>query len=204
MVVTKIEPVQKTRFKVYIEEQFAFALYKGELSRYRIKEGCEIEESVFQKIKTEIVVKRAKLRAMHLLNDMDYTESGLRQKLKQGLCTDDVIDIAMDYVKSFGYIDDYRYAVHFIDRKKESKSRKEIYASLVRKGVPAQQIEQAMEESYDSNGEKEAIRALIAKKRFDFHTADPAQIQKMYAYLARKGFRYDDIRQVVQYYDENT
>lgn len=204
MIVTKIEPVQKTRFKVYIEEQFAFALYKGELSRYRIKEGREIEESVFQKIKTEIVVKRAKLRAMHLLNDMDYTESGLRQKLKQGLCTDDVIDIAMDYVKSFGYIDDYRYAVHFIDRKKESKSRKEIYASLVRKGVSTEQIELAMEENYDSDGEKEAIRALIAKKRFDFHTTDQAQIQKMYAYLARKGFRYDDIRQVVQYYDENT
>ncbi len=204
MIVTKIEPVQKTRFKVYIEEQFAFALYKGELSRYRIKEGREIEESVFQKIKTEIVVKRAKLRAMHLLNDMDYTESGLRQKLKQGLCTDDVIDIAMDYVKSFGYIDDYRYAVYFIDRKKESKSRKEIYASLVRKGVSTEQIELAMEENYDSDGEKEAIRALIAKKKFDFHTTDQAQIQKMYAYLARKGFRYDDIRQVVQYYDENT
>ena len=43
MIVTKIEDVAKTRFKVYIDEQFAFVLYKGELSRYRIAVGREIE-----------------------------------------------------------------------------------------------------------------------------------------------------------------
>lgn len=203
MIVTKIEPVNKTRYKVYIEGQFAFALYKGELSRYRIKEDTELDEQIVGKIKNEIVIKRAKLRAMHLLNDMDRTESELRTKLKQGLCTEDVIDAAIDYVKGFGYIDDYRYAIHFIDIKRQSKSRKEIYAALVQKGVSQQLIDLAMEESYESDGDQEAIRRLIEKKRFDIHTADPSQMQKIYAFLARKGFRYEDIRQVVQYYDEN-
>lgn len=204
MVVTKIEPANKTRYKVYLDGQFAFALYKGELSRYKIREEQELDESLFQKLKNEIVVKRAKLRAMHLLNDMDRTESELRMKLKQGLCTEDVIDIAMDYVKSFGYIDDYRYAIHFIDIKRQSKSKKEIYAALVQKGVSAELIETAMEESYGPEGEREAIRRLLAKKRYDIANADQTQMQKIYAFLARKGFRYEDIRQVVQYYNENT
>ncbi|MDD3402665.1 MAG: RecX family transcriptional regulator [Hespellia sp.] len=204
MVVTKIEPANKTRYKVYLDGQFAFALYKGELSRYKIREEQELDESLFQKIKNEIVVKRAKLRAMHLLNDMDRTESELRMKLKQGLCTEDVIDIAMDYVKSFGYIDDYRYAIHFIDIKRQSKSKKEIYAALVQKGVSAELIETAMEESYGPEGEREAIRRLLTKKRYDIANADQTQMQKIYAFLARKGFRYEDIRQVVQYYNENT
>ena len=39
MVVTKIEAVTKTRFKVYIDEKFAFVLYKGELSRYHVAVG---------------------------------------------------------------------------------------------------------------------------------------------------------------------
>ena len=203
MIVTKIETVNKTKYKVYIDDQFAFALYKGELSRYRIKEDAPIEDEIYQKIKKEVVLKRAKLRAMHLLNDMDRTESALRLKLKQGLCTEDIIDGAIDYVKSFGYIDDHRYAVHFIETKKSSKSRKEIYAALSQKGVSADNIDLAFEECYDEDGEKKAIEDILRKKRFDITCTDDAQKQKIYGYLARKGFRYEEIRQVVQYYIEN-
>ena len=43
MTVTKIEPVTKTRYKVYVDGQFAFVLYKGELSRYHIAVDSELE-----------------------------------------------------------------------------------------------------------------------------------------------------------------
>ena len=42
MTVTKIEPLSKTRYKVYLDGQFAFTLYKGELSRYHIAEESVI------------------------------------------------------------------------------------------------------------------------------------------------------------------
>ncbi|SHJ98139.1 regulatory protein RecX [Hespellia stercorisuis] len=203
MQVTKIEPVTKSKYKVFVDEQFAFVLYKGELSRYHIRAEEELEESLFYKIKNEVILKRAKLRAMHLLNDMDRTESALRTKLKLGLYTEDIIDQAVQYVKSFGYIDDYRYAVHFIDIKKDSKSRREIYAALVQKGVASESIDLAFEETYDTGGEQQAIREIIRKRRVDLSAADEGEIRKLYGYLARKGFKYDDIRQVVQYYNEN-
>ena len=38
----------------------------------------------YREVLEKVVIKRAKLRAMHLLEDMDRTESGLRDKLKQG------------------------------------------------------------------------------------------------------------------------
>ena len=41
------------------------------------------------------------------------------------------------------------------------------------------------------------------EKRVDLRTATPEQMQKLYGHLARKGFRYEDIRQVIQNYDEN-
>ena len=44
---------------------------------------------------------------------------------------------------------------------------------------------------------------MIEKKRVDLRTATPEQMQKLYGHLARKGFRYEDIRQVIQNYDEN-
>ena len=91
MIVTKTEAVTKTRYKVYIDGQFAFVLYKGELSRYQIREGKEILKETCDKIRGEVLVKRAKLRAMHLLNDMGRTEKQLLEKLKQGGYPDDGI-----------------------------------------------------------------------------------------------------------------
>ena len=85
MVVTKIEMLTKIKYKVYLDEQFAFVLYKGELSHYRMAEGTILEEAVVQEILQKVILKRAKLRAMHLLEDMDRSEAALREKLCQGL-----------------------------------------------------------------------------------------------------------------------
>ena len=114
MIVTEIEPYTRTKFKVYLDGKFAFVLYKGELSRYGIRKEGEISAGIVEKIETEVVLKRAKLRAMHLLADMDRTEAGLREKLRQGLYPEDASEDAIRYVKSFGYLDDGRHAENFI------------------------------------------------------------------------------------------
>lgn len=203
MKVTKIESVTKTKFKVYVEEQFAFVLYKSELSRYRIVTDEEITEDTFQKIKKEVILKRAKLRALHLLNDMDRTEAQLRTKLKQGLYTEDIIEQTIEYVKSFGYIGDASYARRYIQSRQKNKSKKEIYAELCKKGVTKEDIDSAMEECYEDQGEEEAIRTLLRKKKYNPEQATDAEKQKIYGYLARKGFSYDQIRQVIQVSDWN-
>lgn len=203
MKVTKIESVTKTKFKVYVDDQFAFVLYKGELSRYRIVAEQEITREIFQKIKEEVILKRAKLRALHLLNDMDRTESQLRTKLKQGLYPEDIVEQAIAYVKSFGYIGDASYARRYITSRQKSRSKKEIYAELCRKGVARDEIDAAMEECYEDIDETAAIKEILRKKRFDIQKATDLEKQKLYGYLARKGFSYDGIRQVIQVSDWN-
>lgn len=198
MIVTRIVSVTKTKFKVYIDEQFAFVLYKGELSRYQIQEGKELSQDKIDEIQSEVVLKRAKLRAMHLLNDMDRTEEQLRLKLKQGLYTEDVIDKALQYVKSFGYINDDEYAARYIMSRQSTKSKREIYASLCQKGVDRERIERAMETCYESTNELETIHKLMKKKSFCPENSTLAQKKKMYDYFMRKGFRSEDVRQVIQ------
>jgi regulatory protein len=70
-----------------------------------------------------VLVKRARLRALHLLNDMGRTESQLRQKLKQNDYPDDVVEDAIRYVKSFGYVNDKEYARSYIINRKDYKDR---------------------------------------------------------------------------------
>ena len=67
MTVTRIEPLTKIKFKIYLDGSFAFVLYKGELSRFGITAGAEISEETVERIRKEVIFKRARLRAVHLL-----------------------------------------------------------------------------------------------------------------------------------------
>ena len=198
MQITDIKSVSKTKFKVYLDGQFAFTLYKGELFRYRIQEDGELSEEVYQEIREKVVLKRAKLRAMHLLNDMDRTESQLRTKLLNGDYPADIVDEAIAYVKSFGYINDESYIRRFIESKRNSKSKKEIYALLMKKGVDMERVREILSEYYSAEESLNAIRDLLRKKRYDPKSATDQEMRKIYGYLARKGFGYEDIRQVIQ------
>ena len=204
MYVTKIEPVTKTKYKVFIDGQFAFVLYKGELSRYHITQDTEVDERLVSQILSETVLKRAKLRAIHLLADMDRTESQLRTKLRQGLYQDDIIEQAIAYVKSFGYVEDEDYARRLVLSRQSRKSRKEIYASLCQKGVAKETIDKVMEECYEMEEERGAIQKLLEKKRFCAERATEAEKAKICGYLLRKGFRNEDIRQVIPVSEWNT
>ncbi|MCI8638223.1 MAG: regulatory protein RecX [Coprococcus sp.] len=198
MEVTRIEPVTKTKYKIYIDEQPAFVLYKGELRRFRLKEQETISEETIRIIKEQILLKRAKLRALHLLNDMARTECQLRDKLKKNGYPEDIVDKVLDYVKSFGYINDEAYIRSFIQSKKEKKSRRELYALLAQKGLDRETVGRILEEVYEDHTEEEAVLEVLRKKRWNQEEADDKQKQKMYAYLARKGFRHEDICRAMQ------
>ena len=198
MNITKLEALTKTKFKVFLDGEFAFVLYKGELSRYGIKEDGKLNEETYHVIVDELLTKRAKLRAMHLLEAMDRTESGLRDKLKDNGYPEIAIERAVDYVKSFGYINDERYAFNFINNRKDSKSRREIYALLCRKGIDKETMDNAFMEVYEQSDDKEAIRRLINKRHVDVNNCSREELTKLYGYLGRKGFGYEDIRQVIQ------
>ena len=201
MKVTGIEPYSKTKYKVSLDGKFAFVLYKGELSRFHIRKGEELSEETQQKIYSDVLLKRAKLRALHLLSDMDRTENALREKLRLGLYPQEIIDAAVEYVRSFGYLNDARYAENFVRSRQGIKSRREIRAQLLQKGVPSELIEDAFEACGEEGGEADAIRRLLEKKRFDPVCADEREIQRLYGYLARKGFSYKTVRQVIQNYE---
>lgn len=145
----------------------------------------------------EDALKQAKLKALSLLNYMDRTEEGLRQKLKEKSYSEEVIEQTLDYVKSFGYINDISYAERYILNKQNSKSRQEIYMSLSQKGVCREDIESAMENCYETESEIDAIRRLCEKKHFSAEGSSDAEKQKMYAYLVRKGFRSEEVRKIL-------
>lgn len=196
MVVSKIEALTKTRYKIYIDGEFAFVLYKGELSRYHLEEETHVSEEVYDSLH-KIVLKRGKLRALHLLNDMGRTEYQLRNKLEKGGYPKDIVEEVLNYVKSFGYIDDRNYARNYIFAKKASKSKRQIQASLLQKGISSEIISEILSESYREEDLYDAIEKALLRRKFDPDCQDEKYLEKHLMYLARKGFSYGDIKQVL-------
>lgn len=142
--------------------------------------------------------RKAKLRAMRLLERMDRTEAQLRRKLREDAYPEDVIDAAIQYVASFGYIGDAGYARRFVQSRQQSKSKREIREALMQRGVSKELIDQALEEGYEDVDESEAICRLLRKRHFDAETATDVEKKKMMSYLLRKGFRYEDVLKILQ------
>ncbi len=200
MIVTDIVEISKTKVEVCVDDDIRFALYKSELRKYGIKKDSALPVETYDEIMGEVLLKRAKLRCMNLLKSRDYTEYQLAAKLKQGCYPEEIIDAAVAYVISYGYVDDMRYARSYIEYASQSKSRRQIENDLIRKGISTDTIRQACEQCMDEDSianEEELIHKLLEKKHFDRQKATYKECQKLVRFLYRKGFALDKIYRVI-------
>ena len=132
---------------------------------------------------------------MSLLKYMDRTEWQLRDKLAAKGFSEEAVEGAIDYVKSFHYLDDYRYAVHFVEIHQEQRSRQRMRQDLYQRHVPEEYIDLALE-SICENDDLALQTALrkITKGETEFSYEEK---QKIAGKLYRKGFRLGDIKRVL-------
>ena len=137
----------------------------------------------------------AKKKAMSLLKYMDRTEWQLRDKLAAKGFSKEAVEGAVDYVKSFHYLDDYRYAVHFVELHYEQRSRQRMRQDLYQRHVPEEYIDLALESicENDDVALQEALRK-ITKGETEYSYEEK---QKIAGKLYRKGFRLGDIKRVL-------
>lgn len=146
--------------------------------------------------------ERARKRCLHLLERRRYTEKKLMEKLLRGGYDEETAADALDYVKSFHYVDDEAYARDFIEYRTGSISRGAIRHKLLSRGVERDVIDYVMEETEDEVCEGPLIRNLLAKKHYDPVNMDRSEKQKIFAYILRRGFSPGDIRREMFIYEE--
>lgn len=191
MLVKKIHEVNKNRVKILLENDFSFVLYKGEVRLYKIKENEDIPQGSYDEIFNKVLPKRAKLRAMNLLKVRPYTVKGLTDKLTDGGYPESIVNIAIDYVSSYHYLDDYQYCCDYINTYKDRKSKQKLIYDLSQKGVSKDLITKAIETEWSVDGEEleeEQIKRFIIKKNIDLNNLSYEEKMKLLASLARKGF----------------
>lgn len=196
MTITSIREYDKRKVLIQLDEHLIFPLYKAEVNKFHLSEGDDMPAEAYSEIMENILPKRAKLRAMNLLQKRSYTREALRRKLMEGKYPEYIVTKAIRYVESYGYIDDKRYAEEYIRCYGESRSKRRIMQDLLVKGIANEVAERAWEHYEAKNGpmnEISQIKALLRKKHYDARNADYKETMRIMNYLYRKGYGTENI-----------
>ena len=139
--------------------------------------------------------KNARRKAMLLLEHMDRTEKGLSDRLRQAGFSAEAVEDAMNYVRSYGYLNDQRYAMNYISFRMGTRSRQKILQELAGKGIDRETALAAWEEAaeVEEPDELAVLRATVEKKCQPDTALDEKAMRRLQGFLLRRGFSYGDI-----------
>lgn len=226
MKITNISAQTKNpnRVNVSVDGTYRFSLDVFQLVDLGVKIGKEYSEAELQEIETESQFGKLYARALeyclmrpHSAKEVkDYLWRRTRSKkilkkptkpqkshLQERYLEMRVVEIAgvapeiadrvFERLSEKGYIDDEKFARYWVENRNQTKgsSQRKLANELRVKGVEPSTIENALRQT-ERNDEAE-LQKIIAKKRSKY----PDE-QKLMQYLARQGFRYDDIKAALQ------
>ncbi len=139
----------------------------------------------------------ARAKALDLLLYKTRTEKELYDKLTEREYTPEEAAEALEYVRSYGYVNDEDYAVRYVMSNGGKKGKAAVRRELREKGVEDEFIENALEDMPD---EKEAVMELLSKKAGAPHRLDEKEYRRLFSFFARRGFAAGAVTAVLKDY----
>lgn len=185
---------RKSRYSIYLDGKYSFSLSESELMQSGIRIGKEYTQAELEDLQQVAVLDKGNMRALDYLSRRPRSEWEVRDYLKRKEYESPVIDIILNKLSEYGYIDDFKFSQAWINNRRALKptSLRRLRQELMQKHVSKEVIEQAIQ--VDEGDEKTALKDLIDKKRQQSRYQDD---QKLIAYLLRQGFNYGDVKAVL-------
>ena len=169
---------------------------------HRLREGLGLPRTVAGEIVAAVHRTRVLDKALDLLAVRARSARDLRIRLRRAGAADPDITWSIDRLVRQGLLDDAAYARQVARAKVVGGgvSRRKVVTELRRRGVSAETADQAIDATLtevDLDEEGAAMQAAEKRVRA-LRSLEPAvQRQRLYAYLARRGFESDVVRRVI-------
>jgi len=191
MHISKIEECNNKKYNIYIDGEYAFALYRSEIRRFSLEENRELQQEQYNQIIDEVIYKRARERALYLIERRPYTTYKLRSKLREGKYPNEVIERVICFLEDYHYVDDYDYARMYIESYSNKKSQKAILYELQRRGI-AKEITLSLFDDLEIS-DQDSICYLMDKYIAGKDLSDSKIRDKVIRHFMGKGFSYSQI-----------
>jgi regulatory protein len=200
MLITAIEPRRKAMSALYIDGEYVMNLDTQTLIENRFDVGREIDDEDLHEIIKLSNERRAKEKALWLISYRDHSKKELADKIKR-TCDEQSAQKAVERLEELGLVNDASFAKRYAEQLIFGKhmSKKAACFELAKKGIDRELADEVLEEiTVDAS---EQIRAVIDRKYRNL--ADEKTKRRAVAALQRLGYRWDDIRQVLEEYTED-
>lgn len=196
MIVTKIEEWKGKKYRIYVDDEFAFSLYNKELRQFHIREGFEISIDLITHVLDTIIYKRAKERALFLLERKPLSIHMMRTKLKDNGYSVYTIEQVVSFLERYHYLDDEEYTRLYVSTYSLKKSRKQLEKELLCRGISHDVIDKYFEENTYS--EQCCFEKQFRKYTRSKNLEDYSDRQKVFRYFYNKGFSVSIIEKYIR------
>lgn len=184
---------------LYLDGEFVMNLDTRTLIENRFDVGKEIDDEDLHEIINLSNERRAKEKALWLISYRDHSKKELTDKIKR-TCDEESAEKAVERMEELGLVNDEAYAQRYARKLLYSKhmSKNAAVFELSRKGIDKELAQEILENT--EVDERDQIRQVIDKKYRNL--SDEKIKRRAVAALQRLGYRWDDIRSVLEEYSE--
>ena len=190
----KPDPRHSARVQVFLDGRRWRVIPVAAAAGLRV--GMSLDPTAQQQIEERASEAAALERVGRLLVERPRSEAEVRQRLERAGTAPETIDQVVTRLRRSGDLDDGSFARVWVENRMTFRPRGAalLRAELRRKGVASTEIDSALAEV----DEPEAAWAAVQRAAQRWAGLDPsARRQKLYAFLQRRGFDHDTIRQVL-------
>lgn len=201
MIITEISKYKGSTMCVIFDDGERIYIHEKILSEYHLKEGINVPQEAAEEIVAANDYRRARERALYLLDARDYSFVELYQKLEKNYDEDICIKVCKNMAE-LRLINDRRYAESLARQLFEVKRVGMFKAKqeLKRRGLSDKIIEEAVEPYADEEESFSRLEELVERK-YERYLTDEKGVKKVKNALLRQGYRYSEINAVLDLYD---
>jgi regulatory protein len=190
----KVQKHHPNRVNVYLDNEFSFGLSR--ITAAWLKVGQDLTSSKIAKLQAQDEREVAYMQALRFLDYRPRSRAEVRKKLEKHAIPPEVIKDVFKRLERSGLVNDERFAQDWVKNRSEfrPRSRRALAYELHQRGLADSAIEKALE---GINEEPLAYRAALKQARRYEGLPIRDFRNKLGSYLARRGFSYEIIKEVV-------
>mgnify|MGYP005981623691 FL=1 len=206
MIVTDVSPFKGSMMCVELSggglaQEMKIYIHSEIIRKYNVAKGMELSEEEADRLIYENDLRRARERALYLMESRDHSYRELFDKLEKNYSEDICFEVC-NRLAEIGVINDRRYAEKLCRQLFEVKKlgRYRVRQEMRLKGLGSEIIEEAMENFSEEDEPFERLEKLVEQK-YERYLTDRKGVEKVRNALARKGYSFGEIKEVLDLYD---
>ena len=187
----EVQKKNQTRYSLFSDEEFVLGVSDAALAKLNIGKGTVLTSALYEQIIKEESLWKTREYLIRLLSRRDHASFELKQKASKKEFDPDVVQQIIEELEQKGYINNKSFALKYVHDKLEFNKwgSNRIRAELVRKQIPKDYIEYAINEHFDNEKISDLLRALTLKKKTQLlRTSPEKRKKKLFDFLLRKGY----------------